>query len=149
MKTAHLAACCLGALALLVGCEAIPTEYGLRSMKPNINAGTLTRYSPASYVVLGPVEAQGESSTILGVVTNGSEGQGLLWKRAKERYGDSVTGIKDVTASYEYSSVLLPVWGKITTTYYGVAVREAGAGAATLPGTMPMPSPLPGPLAPR
>jgi hypothetical protein len=35
-----------------------------------------------------------------------------------------VTGIKDISISYDYQSVLAPVFSEISTTYVGTAIRD-------------------------
>jgi len=39
-------------------------------------------------------------------------------------FGDRVTGIKDINVSYEYQSVLPPIFSEMKTTYVGTAVHE-------------------------
>ncbi len=111
----------LGAMA--VGCVGY-AEYLNRSFKPNMNSFTRTRYNVEEFEVLGVVTAEGESLCVLGVYVGGEEGQALLWERARERYGDNVTGIKDVSARTEYVAVLPPIFSKVKTIFVGTAVHE-------------------------
>jgi len=118
--------CCLaGAVVFtLTGCMGY-FEFVNRSTQPNIiQTQTMTRYQSTNYEVLGVVVATGESKCVLGVIVEGAEGQGLLWNAAKSQFGDRVTAIKDINISYEYQSILPPIFSEITTTYVGTAIRE-------------------------
>lgn len=100
-------------------------EYLRRSPNPAFNEiSTLTRYDATDYEVLGIVSAKGESRCILGIIVEGTEGEALLWEAAKSQFGDKVTGFKDINKSYEYQSVLPPIFCEIKTTYVGTAIRE-------------------------
>jgi len=100
-------------------------EYLRRSTRPTSNSTqTVTRYDAKDYDVLGIVKAKGHSRSVLGIVIEGVEGEALLWEVAMEEYGDRVTGIKDINISYEYQSVLTPIFSEIDTTYVGTAVHE-------------------------
>ncbi len=100
-------------------------EYLRRSKGPGSNATqTVTRYEAKNYDILGLVIAEGESRSILGIIVEGVEGEGLLWDAAKMQFGDRVTGIKDINISYEYQSVIPPIFSEIKTTYVGTAVHE-------------------------
>jgi len=110
-------------LLVVFGCGT--AEYMQRSKGPGLNATqTVTRYDAKNYDVLGLVMAEGESRSILGIITEGTEGEGLLWDVAKSQFGDRVTGIKDINISYEYQSILGWVFCEIRTTYTGTAVHE-------------------------
>ncbi len=78
--------------------------------------------STASYDILGPVSATGSSNILVGIVTSGNEGYGLLLEQARAQYGNDAHAVMYVTASYEYSGILFPILGEITTSYSGVAV---------------------------
>ncbi len=100
-------------------------EYMKRSPGPNIwQTQTVTRYESTHYEVLGVVTATGTSKCVLGILVEGEEGEGLLWAAAKSEFGDRFTGLKDITVSYEYQSILPPIFSQITTTYVGTAVCE-------------------------
>ena len=100
-------------------------EYMKRSSRPYGNMSqTITRYDSKDYDVLGMVMAQGYSRCILGILTEGEEGEALLWNEARRLYGDRVTGMKDISISYDYQSVLAPIFSEIHTTYVGTAVRD-------------------------
>jgi hypothetical protein len=121
-KTIVTALLAMALLTLTTGCV---NEYQLRSQKPNIHSITETRYQPDSYKVLGHVTAQGKGMTVLGFVFGeGLDGQGLLWEEAVDKYGDEVTGLKDVTSNSEWISVLGFIFARIETTYHAVAVHE-------------------------
>ncbi len=124
MKNLVLIAVCAGIILMVSGCATGYMAYGSRSMKPNVNSGTLTKYESTDYKVLGTVTAEGNSKCVLGMIVEGTEGEGLLWDAAKSQYGDKVTGIKDVDASYKYSAILPPIYCTIKTTYTGVAVSD-------------------------
>lgn len=116
---------CISASLLVVSGCAGYMEYVNRSTKPGINATTtVTRYESTNYEVLGIVSAKGESRCILGIVVEGTEGEALLWETAKNQFGDQVTGIKDINKTYEYQSILAPLFCEIKTTYVGTAVNE-------------------------
>ena len=111
------------ALMIISGCGSF--EYMQRTKGPGLNATqTLTRYDAKDYDILGIVRAEGESRSILGIIVEGTEGEGLLWDMAKSQFGDRVTGIKDINISYEYQSILGWVFCEIKTTYIGTAVHE-------------------------
>jgi hypothetical protein len=100
-------------------------EYMKRSPRTNsLQTQTVTRYESTSYEVLGVVTARGTSKCILGIIVEGEEGEGLLWGSAKSEFGDRVTGVKDINVSYEYQSILPPIFSEITSTYVGTAVHE-------------------------
>lgn len=115
----------LGVLLLVIvvlpGCAG---EYLLRTMKPTVNSMTKTVYQAGNYDILGPVSAKVESVCILGVYEAGTDGQGALWTEAQLRFPGKVTGLKDVSAVYEYVAILAPIYCKITTTFSGLAVQE-------------------------
>lgn len=117
--------CFVGVSAfLMTGCMGY-FEFMNRSSQPSmIQAQTMARYESTNYEVLGVVTAKGESKCVLGVLVEGIEGEGLLWNAAKSEYGDRVTGIKDINVSYEYQSILPPIFSQITTTYVGTVIHE-------------------------
>ena len=110
-------------LALLTGCASYPYYGG----SYHLNDHTQTKYENQNYEVLGPVTAQGRSTVILGIVVQGHEGEGLLWPNAKEKYGEKVTGIKDIFAYGDYTGILPPIYVECLTTYFGTAVAEKKA----------------------
>ncbi|MBC2715001.1 MAG: hypothetical protein HF978_06790 [Desulfobacteraceae bacterium] len=100
-------------------------EYMKRSSNPTVNAThTVTRYDSKDYDVLGLVRAEGESRCVLGIIVEGTEGEALLWDAAISQFGDRVTGIKDINISYDYQSILPPIFSEIKSTYVGTAVHE-------------------------
>lgn len=110
-------------LMVLSGCGY--GEYMRRSSIPTVNATqTVTRYDAKNYDVLGLVRAQGNSRCVLGIIVEGTEGEALLWDAAQHQFGDRVTGLKDINISYEYQSILPPIFSEIKTTYVGTAVHE-------------------------
>lgn len=118
-----VAAAILSMVLVVSGCGY--GEYMQRSSIPTLNATqTVTRYDAKAYDVLGLVRAEGNSRCILGIVVEGVEGEALLWDAAKSQFGDRVTGIKDINISYDYQSILPPIFSEITTTYVGTAVHE-------------------------
>ena len=125
MKVTRVAASLAVAVAVvaLSGCAGY-SEYMWRSAKPNLNSYTKTQYQPNSYEVLGTVKAETQMLEVVGVYIGGTDGQGILWAHAKEKYGDRCTGIKDITATSEVIAVLPPIFSRIDTTYYGTAVQE-------------------------
>lgn len=80
-------------------------------------------YSSADFEVLGPVEATGSSRVVLGMVTSGHDGYGLLMQAARKTYGKDVTTVMFIFSDYQYLGVVYPVLGRITTTYMGTAVK--------------------------
>lgn len=111
-------------VAMMSGCAAGWQEYMSRTQVPNINSVSTTRYVSEDYEVLGPVEATGSSKSILGMVVEGKDGQGLLMKEAMDEYRGECTGIKDITAYKEYNAILPIIFNEINTTYMGVAIKE-------------------------
>jgi uncharacterized SAM-binding protein YcdF (DUF218 family) len=119
---------CVCAMAMMLltmtGCAGY-FEYMQRTRSPYGNtAQTITRYESRDYEVLGIVMAGGYSRCIMGIIIEGEEGDALLWNEARRLYGDRVTGIKDISMSYDYQSILAPVFSEIQTTYVGTAVRD-------------------------
>jgi hypothetical protein len=128
MKKFILKICCFFIMGLflfaLSGCAGY-IEYMKRSPGSNSRqTQTVTRYESNSYEVLGVVTARGESKCVLGIIVEGEEGEGLLWSSARSEFGDRMTGIKDINVSYEYQSILPPIFSEITTTYVGTAIHE-------------------------
>lgn len=80
-------------------------------------------YTTAEFEVLGPVEAEGSSQVVLGIVTDGHEGYGRLMKAARNKWPET-TNVMFIFSEYDYSGVLYPIIGKISTTYYGTAVKS-------------------------
>jgi hypothetical protein len=116
---------CLMILSVMIISGCGYGEYLKRAKGPGSNATqTVTRYSAKDYDVLGIVRAEGISRCVLGIIIEGSEGEGLLWDVAQVQFGDRVTGIKDINISYDYQSVLPPIFSEIKTTYVGTAVHE-------------------------
>ncbi len=118
---------CVGVIAsmLLVVSGCGYAEYMRRSSISTSNSTqTVTRYDSKDYDVLGLVRAEGNSRCILGIIVEGTEGEALLWDAAKIQFGDRVTGLKDINISYDYQSILPPIFSEIKTTYVGTAVHE-------------------------
>ncbi len=112
------------ALLSVTGCAGY-MEYLHRSPWPNFRATqTLTRYESTNYEVLGIVRAEGYSRCIVGVVIQGTEGEALLWDEAINKFGNRVTGIKDINVSYDYMGIIPPIYSVIYTSYVGTAVHE-------------------------
>ena len=80
-------------------------------------------YSSADFEVLGPVEASGYSMVVMGMVTSGTEGYGLLMKAARQKYGQEVSTVMFIFSDYAYKGILYPIIGKINTSYSGTAVK--------------------------
>jgi len=120
--TIHRIAGALVALALLAGCSGL--EYATRSAQYNVNGWTESQYVSTDYTILGPVEAEGEGMTVILFFGEGVDGAGLLWDAAREKYGDEVTGLKDISQSSEWMSVLGWLYARVKTTYRAVAVKE-------------------------
>lgn len=117
---------CMMAMVLIsmTGCAGY-FEYMKRSRSPyGSMAQTITRYESKDYDVLGMVMATGYSRCVLSIIVEGEEGEALLWIEARRLYGDRVTGMKDISISYDYQSVLPPVFSEIRTTYVGTAVHD-------------------------
>jgi hypothetical protein len=128
MKHSMLTICALFLASLFVclisGCAGY-IEYMKRSPGSNSRqTQTVTRYESTSYEVLGVVMARGSSKCVLGILVEGEEGEGLLWSAARSEFGDRVTGIKDINVSYQYQSILPPIFSEITTMYVGTAIHE-------------------------
>lgn len=128
MRHGRIRGLCIVLMAMAIftvtGCAGY-MEYLKRSRSPyGSMAQTVTRYESKDYEVLGMVTATGYSRCILGVIVEGEEGEGLLWNEVRRLYGDRATGIKDISISYDYQSVLAPVFSEISTTYVGTAVRD-------------------------
>lgn len=80
-------------------------------------------YSSADFEVLGPVEATGSSTVVLGIGTGGREGYGLLMREARQAYGSDATTVMFIFSDYSYAGILYPFVGTITTHYSGTAVK--------------------------
>lgn len=122
MKTSNWVAAGAAVMALLfmAGCVGGPIYGG----QYYLNDHTVTKYQHPTYTVLGPVTASGKALMVLGVYVSGHEGEGLLWADARSKYGDKVTGIKDISAAGDWTSILWFVYAERLTTYTGVAVQE-------------------------
>ena len=92
----------------------------------DINAVTQTRYIPHNYEALGTVQAVGEGMCILGVYSEGRDGEALLWDRARAQFGNNFTGIKDIASWTEHKCVLGPIFQQYRTTYVGTVIRDGG-----------------------
>ena len=119
----------LGAASLLVfcGCAASIT-VGSHTLKPNMNAATVTQYrnDAPNYEVLGLLQAKCEAVSVLGIYSGGVDGDALLWEEALRKYPET-TGIKDISQSNEFVNILWFVYTNVKTTYYGTAVKEIPA----------------------
>jgi hypothetical protein len=111
----------LGAVVSLSGCASGPIYGG----QYYLNDFTQTKYQSDNYTVLGPVTAHGRAVMVLGVYVSGHEGEGLLWAEARNKYGDKVTGIKDMAAIGDWTSILWFVYAERLTTYSGIAIRDS------------------------
>lgn len=80
-------------------------------------------YSSADFEVLGPVEATGESTVLLGLVARGTEGYGLLMKEARKIYGKDVSTVMFIFSDYSYEGLFYPIIGSVKTSYSGTAVK--------------------------
>lgn len=115
-------------LMFMTGCAGW-VEFVGRSIQPvNVNgAGTVTMYQAKDYEVLGRVSARSDSLCVLGgLLFTGKEGDALLWEEAVRKYGDKVTGLKDVINSYDYVGIsfFIPILCQVERTYMATAVRE-------------------------
>ena len=110
----------LMALVFLAGCTMGP-NYGGAYL---LNDHTMTKYQVQNYTVLGPVAASGRAVWVLGLFVSGHEGEGLLWADARSKYGEKVTGIKDISATGDWLSILGFVYSERITAYSGIAVQE-------------------------
>ncbi len=104
-------------------------EFAGRSIQPvNVNgAGTVTMYDAKDYEILGKVTARGDSLCIIGCIAIGKEGDALLWDEAVRKYGDKVTGLKDIANSYDYTAISffwMPILSQVERTYMATAIRE-------------------------
>ncbi|MDD5705128.1 MAG: hypothetical protein PHR35_04325 [Kiritimatiellae bacterium] len=114
----------LGTL-LVSGCATSMFERQTESKKDKYSLAATT--VATDYEVLGPVEATGSSQVVLGIVTDGAEGYGLLMRAARAKFGDRATSVMFIFSEYHYSGILYPLIGKIQTTYYGTAVKAKSA----------------------
>jgi len=120
MKKTLIGLLLLAVLSLSAGCATLvferQTAFKIEPLSRSFD------YNSADFEVLGPVEAQSESTVILGLVARGTEGYGLLMKEARKRYPDAST-VMFIFADYSYEGILYPILGTIRTTYQGTAVR--------------------------
>ena len=110
------------ASVVMAGCVSLPQYGGFYHRKDDTDTN-YTAYSAEKYEVLGRVTAKGHANSVLGLFVKAHEGEALLWDEAKMLYGDKVTGIKDITSTADYTSVLFFFWD-LKVTYSGVAVHE-------------------------
>ena len=114
----------LGLTIVLLGGGCATMVYDRHTSGKNDPSSRSFDYSSSDFEVLGPVEATGDSSVVLGLVARGNEGYGLLMKSARQRYGnDNVTTVMFIFADYSYEGILYPILGSIKTSYYGTAVK--------------------------
>ena len=121
MKQSVYGACILVVTLLATGCST--TMFERQTGWKNDPFSRTIDYSSADFEVLGPVEAAGRSVVVMGLVTGGREGYGLLMEAARKKYGDDVTTVMFIFSSYYHTGVLYPVVGKISTKYMGTAVK--------------------------
>jgi hypothetical protein len=111
----------------MTGCASY-LEFIGRSIQPvNVHgAGTVTMYNAKDYDILGKVTVRGNSVSVLGCISIGKEGDALLWDEAVQKYGDKVTGLKDITNSYDYTTIsfIFPILSQVERTYMATAIRE-------------------------
>ena len=114
----------LAALPLVTsGCTTLFDKFTGSKILANETTTRIIDQVDTDYEVLGPVEATGNSQVILGFIVNqGTEGYGLMMGEAKSRYGNEVTTILFPMTDYEYNGILYPIFGTVTTNYYGTAV---------------------------
>jgi hypothetical protein len=120
---------CLGMASLLVFCGcATSITVGSHTLKPNMNAATVTQYrnEAPNYEVLGVLQAKCEAVSVLGIYSGGVDGHAILWEEALKRYPQT-TGIKDISQTNEFTNILWFIYTSVKTTYYGTAVREIPA----------------------
>jgi len=122
----YLVCCGLVGMVILAGCAG-SISIGAGNLKKNMNSETLTQYrsESADFKVLGPVYAECRSIGVFwGIFSMGSDGQGLLMKKATEMYGADATGVKDVQQASQFMQILGGIFTKTATTYSGTAVSE-------------------------
>ena len=122
----------LAVLPFLTGCSLVsvsaPVGTGPGMIYQNQNFGgkdgsgkiAMRMESNDKYSVIGPVEAKGSASSILGLVGMGDTGYGLLVKKAKAMGADDVVNLY---ADTQYTSILLGAYTQSTVTYYGTAIK--------------------------
>lgn len=121
MKKALTLLAIILATSMLTGCA---TSVYSRQTQAKIDPFSRTfDYSSSDFEVLGPAQATGESSVVLGLVARGNEGYGLLMKAARQKYGDDVSSVMFIFSDYSYEGILYPIIGTIRTTYQGTAVK--------------------------
>lgn len=112
----------------MTGCASY-VEFIGRSIQPvNVHgAGTVTMYTAKDYDILGKVTARGDALSVIGCIAIGKEGDALLWDEAVRKYGDKVTGLKDITNTYDYTTISffwMPILSQVERTYMATAIRE-------------------------
>lgn len=123
----------VGAAFVLSGCAGTmhyERHFGVKNDPFSIHRDNVLA---GGFDVLGPVEAEGESINVLGIVVRGTEGHGLLTEAARRKYGEDATTVVFASADYNYEGILYPIFGTVKTRYYGIAVKgdklqEIGAG---------------------
>jgi len=115
----------LTAALSLTGCAGW-FEYQTRTGQPITiqGSGSLSTYQPKNYKTLGIVKATSKSTSILGMIVEGVDGEGLLWEAAINKHGDKVTGLKDIKFKYDFKGILSPIYCEVNKTYYGVAIQD-------------------------
>lgn len=118
------------ALSLLVGCAGMagfgpsaahPGTIMTSTTYPGANfSATHYTFTAADFKIKGPVTAEAESSSILGIISSGDSGYGKLYELAKaNQNADDVICVKVDT--YHYN--ILGIIAKVKTKLQGVAIE--------------------------
>lgn len=125
MKKMMLLACAF----LFVGCAGI-NGFGPAGAYPggligdvtypgsNFNA-TQYSFSKGDFEIIGPVTAEAESTSILGVISSGDSGYAKLYSQAKAQGADDVICVKVDTHYYN----ILTFYTRVKTKLHGVAIK--------------------------
>ncbi|MBP7654681.1 hypothetical protein KA977_14770 [Candidatus Dependentiae bacterium] len=123
---------CVLSLLFLVGCGGvmkvgnsgvIPASIMTDVNYPAEFLGGKVSYNmetPTKYSIIGPVNAAGESSNILGIVAQGDNGYKKLMDAANRVGADAVV---NVVTDLHFNSYIFGAYTKVTTNLSGIAVR--------------------------
>ncbi|HPN30832.1 MAG TPA: hypothetical protein PKY81_07730 [bacterium] len=84
--------------------------------------------TPTKYSIIGPVNASGESSNILGIVAQGDNGYKRLMDAANRVGADAVV---NVVTDLHFNSYIFGAYTKVTTNLSGIAVKFDRENAAS------------------
>lgn len=82
-------------------------------------SGTQYQFTKGDFEIIGPVTAEAESTSILGILASGDSGYAKLYEKAKAAGADDVICVKVDTHYYN----ILAFYTRVNTKLHGVAIK--------------------------